>query len=169
MNVVGTITLPAAPVTAQAGNTQFYLSVLQDADFITNPLFPTSPPRDSVTTSHRSPSRGDRRPPNCPNFPRRISPPRGVVAPLRPVAWGQNFQVTTTVQNLGRADAGPFHQSSLFDGGQRSLDRAIYLGEAAIDGLKAGYNQQIIQTLNLPARLPSGLTSTAWELGRSRS
>lgn len=166
VNVVGTITLPAAPVTAQAGNTQFYLSVLQDADFITNPLFPHVPTQGLGYDVTQIAITGGPTAAELSQLPKADLAASGVVAPSQPVAWGQNFQVTTTVQNLGRADAGPFHVKFVLTGANGSLDRAIYLGEASIDGLKAGYNQQIIQTLNLPARLPSGLTLNSVGVGK---
>lgn len=166
VNVVGTITLPAAPVTAMAGNTQFYLSVLQDADFVTNPLFPHVPTQGLGYDVTQIGITGGATAAELAKLPKADLAASGVVAPSQPIAWGQNFQVTTTVQNLGRADAGPFHVKFVLTGANGSLDHAIYLGDAAIDGLKSGYNQQIIQTLNLPNRLPSGLTLNSVGVGK---
>src|SRR5262249_42777860 len=64
----------------------------------------------------------------------------------------------TDVQNLGQGDAGPFRVRFLLTGQGGTLNNAIYLGDAAIPGLAAGYNQQIDQTLQLPTRLPAGVT-----------
>src|SRR5262249_33439728 len=41
--VVDTVTLPAAAPLVLSSSSQFYLSVIQDADYVTNPLFPHLP------------------------------------------------------------------------------------------------------------------------------
>ena len=66
--------------------------------------------------------------------------------------------MTTEVQNLGQADAGPFLVRFLLTGQGGSINDAIFLGDATIPGLAAGYNQRLTQTLQLPSRLPAGVT-----------
>lgn len=165
INVVGTVTLPAGPPTVLQGNTQFYLSLIQDADYVTNPLFPHVPTQGlGYDVAMIGIAAGTTA--NLPQGPKADLAASGVIAPTQPIAWGQNFQLTTTVQNLGRADAGPFRVKFILTGANGSLDHSIYLGEASIEGLKAGFDQQIIQTLTLPSRLPSGLTLNSVGVGR---
>ena len=52
------------------------------------------------------------------------------------------FQVRPPVQNLGQADAGPFHVQFLLTGAAGSLDHAIFLGDATVPGLTAGVRRR---------------------------
>jgi hypothetical protein len=74
------------------------------------------------------------------------------------VNWGSSFTVSTVVQNLGQAPAGKFLVQYLLTGIGGSTNDAIFLGEATIPALAAGYNQPITQTLQLPNRLPAGVS-----------
>ena len=65
--------------------------------------------------------------------------------------------MTTTLQNLGAGDAGAFLVRFLLIGENGQLNSGIYLGDAQIPGLAAGYNQPLIQTLQLPTRVPAGM------------
>lgn len=165
VNVTGTITLPAAAPTVLSSGTQFYLSMAQDADYVVDPLYPHLPSQ-GLGLDIAQIAIGAGKNPNLPQGPKADLAAAGIIAPSQPVAWGQNIQVTTTVENLGKADAGPFHVKFVLTGASGSLDHAIYLGDAAINGLRAGYDQQIIQTLRLPNRLPSGITLNSVGTGR---
>lgn len=165
VNVVGNVTLPAAPATVLKGATQYYLSVIQDADYIISPLFPHLP-TNGLGFDVTQIAITDGTSTNLPQGPKAELAAAGVIAPSQPIAWGESFQVTTTVQNLGKADAGPFRVKFVLTGANGSINQSIYLGEATIDGLRAGYDQQIIQTLKLPNRLPSGITLNSVGVGR---
>ena len=73
------------------------------------------------------------------------------------ISWGETFQVTTTVQNLGAGDAGAFNVQFLLIGENGAINQGIFLGEATIPGLKGGYNLPLVQTLQLPSRVPAGM------------
>ena len=73
------------------------------------------------------------------------------------LSWGETFQVTTTLQNLGAGDAGAFTVRFLLIGENGSVNQGIFLGDAQIPGLAAGYNQPLVQTLQLPTRVPAGM------------
>ncbi len=45
----------------------------------------------------------------------------------------------------------------LLIGENGQLNSGIYLGDAQIPGLAAGYNQPLVQTLQLPTRVPAGM------------
>lgn len=165
VNVVQTITLPAAAPTALGDATGFVLSLVQDADYATDPMYPHQPSQGTgldlipitITTD-----------PNSTAKPAPVTDlaAGAIQAPTDNLAWGHSFQVTGTVQNVGQADAGPFHVSFLLTGANGTLDRAIYIGGADVAGLKAGANQDITQTLSLPNRLPSGVTLSSAAIGR---
>jgi hypothetical protein len=74
------------------------------------------------------------------------------------LSWGETFQVTTTLQNLGMADAGPFTVRFLLIGQNGEVNSGIFLADADIPGLAAGYNQPLVQTLQLPSRVPAGMS-----------
>jgi len=166
VNVTGTVTLPASPVTSMVGSTVFYVSLVPDADYITNPLFPHVPTQGLGFDVAQIGITGGGDPATLAKLPKADLAAAGVVAPTQPIAWGQSFQVTTTVQNLGKADAGAFRVKYVLTGANGSLDHSIYLGEAQVEGLRAGYDQQIIQTLHLPSRLPSGITLNSTGAGK---
>src|SRR5581483_11177403 len=80
----------------------------------------------------------------------------GVIAPTQPVPWGTNISVGTLVQNLGLADAGPFRVRFLLAGQNGTAANGIFLADAILPGLKAGFSQAVAQTVKLPSRLPGG-------------
>ena len=134
VNVAQAITLPALPPTLLANTNSFTLSVVQDANYQTNPLYPhlTTPANEATITIGPAASTGDTT--TTPSSTSTTttttsgtstttttsstttSPPRParpdlaattVQAPT-PLTWGHSFQVSTMVQNVGTADAGPF-------------------------------------------------------------
>ncbi|HMB03118.1 MAG TPA: CARDB domain-containing protein, partial [Isosphaeraceae bacterium] len=165
INVQQSITLPAGPPSSLADSTGFILSLAQDSDFQTDPLWPHRASQglglDMVLlTIGPGPNA------NIPQGPEPDLAADAVVAPSQPIFWGQSFQVRTGVDNLGRADAGPFHVQFLLTGANGSLDHAIYLGDAAIPGLAKDMHQDVIRTLKLPGRLPNGLALDSVGVGR---
>jgi hypothetical protein len=74
------------------------------------------------------------------------------------LSWGETFQVTTTVQNLGTGGAGPFTVRFLLTGENGNVNQGIFLGDAQIPGLAGGFNQPLVQTLQLPSRIPAGMS-----------
>ncbi len=162
VNLVQNITLPAVVPTLLTGNTSFTLSMIQDANYITNPQYPHLPTvgvgYDQVPITINTTS---------------TTPAAGTLADLaassvlpstQSLTWGSSFQVTTTVQNLGQANAGPFTVRFLLVGQNGAINQGLFLGDAQIPGLQAGFDQQVVQTLTLPDRLPAGLTlnSVGW-------
>ncbi len=159
VNLVQNFTLPSTiPTLLQSttGNTAFTLSMIQDADYVTNSLYPHQPDvglgYDMVNMTI-SPS---------PTTPATSAPlpdlaASSVLASTNSLAWGQSFQVTTTVQNLGTAAAGAFTVRYLLIGENGAVNEGIFLADAQIPGLAAGFNQPLTQTLQLPSRIPAGL------------
>ncbi len=162
VNLVQNITLPASVPTLLAGGTSFTLSMIQDSNYITNTLYPHLPTAGTgydqvpitINTTTTTPSAG----------PLADLAASSVLASTQSLTWGSSFQVTTTVQNLGQANAGPFTVRFLLVGQNGSINQGLFLGDAQIPGLQAGFNQQIVQALTLPDRLPAGITlnSIGW-------
>jgi hypothetical protein len=158
VNVVENITLPSTVPTLlnNASNTSFTLSMIQDADYVTNSLYPHLPSQGlgydmvnmtinpSTTASTTTPPLAD-------------LAASSVLLSTNSLAWGQTFQVTTTVQNLGTGDAGAFSVRFLLIGENGQVNQGIFLADAQIPGLAAGYNQPLVQTLQLPSRVPAGM------------
>ena len=158
VNVVQKITLPAnVPVLlgSTTGNTAFTLSMIQDADYVTNSAYPHLPEVGlgyDLVNMTISPSANPTAPPALPDLAA-----SSVLLSSNSLSWGETFQVTTTLQNLGSGDAGAFHVRFLLIGQNGQLNSGIFLGDAQIPGLAAGYNQPLIQTLQLPTRVPAGM------------
>lgn len=162
INLVQNITLPSTIPTLLNGDTSFTLSMIQDADYITNSLYPHLPTVGTgydqvpitINATSTTPAAG----------PLADLAASSVLSSTQSLSWGSSFQVTTTVQNLGQAGAGPFTVRFLLVGQNGSTNQGLFLGDAQIPGLQAGFNQQIVQTLTLPDRLPAGmnLNSIGW-------
>jgi hypothetical protein len=156
-NVVQNITLPAVEPLAISNYTNFGLTMTQDAEYVTSDLYPNQPDQGvgydqtpmTITTSSTS---------TATTGPLPDLATSTVLGPTGTIRWGQSFQVTTNVQNLGQGAAGPFQVFFLLTGQAGSINDAIYLGQTTISGLAAGATQPITQTLTLPTRLPSGVS-----------
>jgi hypothetical protein len=156
-NLVQQVTLPTIPPSDLTGSTSFALSLVDDADYITNQAYP------HVVTQGI----------NLDQVAIKILPADGTNPPVGPLAdlavstispsadtltWGKPLQVTTTIQNIGSADAGQFRVFFVLVGATGSVNDGIFLGQAVIPGLRAGFDQTIVQSLQLPARIPQGLS-----------
>ncbi len=165
VNVSQTFTLPTTVPNALAGNTAFTLSLIQDADYTIDPMYPHGPTqgtgKDSVPiTINANPNI------NTTNSAEPDLAAGTLQAPTTALPWGGDFQVTGSVQNIGAANSGSFQVSFLLTGANGALSPAIYLGGTTIDGLAAGGNQSITQTLHLPGRLPNGVNINGNSTGR---
>jgi hypothetical protein len=158
VNVVQNISLPATvPTLLNAnGNTAFTLSMIQDADYVTNSMYPHLPSVGlgyDLVNMTINPSTA----PATATAPLADLAASSVLMSSNSLSWGESFQVTTTVQNLGMGDAGPFTVRFLLIGQNGQVNQGIFLGDAHIPGLAAGYDQPLVQTLQLPTRVPAGM------------
>jgi CARDB len=157
VNLVQTITLPAVQPSSIANYTNFGLTMTQDADYLTNDLYPHGPTQGvgldeaalTITTSATSTATAGALPDLAAS---------SVLLSKSSVNWGSSVQVTSEVQNLGQG-ASP---SSLVDfvltGQTGSLTDAIFLAETTIPALAPGASAPINQTITLPVRLPAGVS-----------
>lgn len=158
VNVEKSFTLPSIPPVLLSGATSFTLTILPDADFLTNPVGPhvalggTGIDQTAVTINLPADVSTTPIHPNLPDL---------AVSTVSPstsdLVWGGSFNVTTSVQNMGSVDPGPFRVRFLLAGPSGNTNRNIFLGDAIIPGLAPGYSQSVTQTVTLPSRLPAGI------------
>jgi hypothetical protein len=157
VNLVQNITLPAVEPTSIPNYTNFGLSMTQDADYVTNDLYPHQPAQGigldqtaiTITTSSTSTA-------TVGNLPDLAA--SSVLLSKSSVNWGSSVQVTTDIQNLGLGAAPASLVFFVLTGQTGSLTDAIFLGETTIPALAPDASQAIDQTVSLPVRLPAGVS-----------
>ena len=180
VNVVETIRLPARPPALLDGGSQYILSMVQDADFLTDAVSPhkatqgvgrdmaivtIAPAVESTTvttgtaggTTTTTTTTGD----PATAITTAILPDLAVATvsvPAEGLDWGYNFLAAARIENLGGVDAGPFRVRFYLTGLSGSLDHSLFLGDTIVDGLEVGANTLVTQTLKLPNRVPMGLS-----------
>jgi len=164
-NAVQTVLLPPGPPSTLAGQGAYLISIIQDADNQASPVV-AQPQVQGLGLDTAVITIGDGAAAGVPKGPLPDLAATGVVTPSQPLFWGQSFQVTTSVQNIGKADSPGFKLRFLLTGVNGSTDHAIFLGDANVAGLKAHYSQDVLQTVQLPSRLPYGYNLGAVGYGR---
>ncbi len=165
ISVNQSIPLPTSPPSALSGATQFTVSLVQDADYQTNNIFPHAAMQGAGkdSTVIAIPTAADL---SAANATKGDITPSALTVPKTPLTFGQSYQVSTTLTNQGQAAVGAFRVRFLLAGPDGSLNNSIFLGDTQLAGLKAGYAQKIIQTLQLPSQLPSGLVLNSLSTGK---
>lgn len=167
VNVEKSIPLPEIPPVLLEGASEFTLTILPDADFVTNPVAPhvaiSGEGVDQAVVSVKFPADVEI-PPHHDDLPDLAMGSVSISA--AELVWGGSFEVQTSVQNMGETDPGAFRVRFLLVGPSGDSTRSIFLGDASIPGLAPGYQQEIHQTLSLPSRLPSGILLDSVGTGR---
>ncbi len=151
-----TITLPSIPPSAFSGVTSYILSVSQDADYVTNQVYPHTATQglglDQAAMSITSLSVG------AATATQSGLEVTGVATDSQAIDWGQSFQLGYTITNTSTNNAGSFRVRFLLAGTDGSIDNTLFLTDATLPGLAAGATQTFETTLTLPATLPAGET-----------
>ncbi len=153
-NVSQSVSLPMIEPATLNGATQFTISVVQDADFLTQPIYPQTATQgyglDSGTIGilAGAPAATSNQLPDL--------APASVVVSAQALNWGQTFQVGTVVQNVGLADASKFTVRFVATGVAGDLSHGIFLGDTTVDGLATNGSINVLTTVRLPAKLPYG-------------
>ncbi len=159
------VALPAAPPAALAGATQFTVSLVQDADYATNNIFPRGVSQGAgkdtaqltiATATNMTVATAAKADLSA------VS----IKTPNTTLTFGQSFQATAVIKNVGQGASGPYRVRFLLVGPDGSLNNTIYLGDAQLNGLAAGYSQNVVQNLQLPSTLPNGMTLNSSSAGR---
>jgi subtilase family serine protease len=174
-NLVETITLPSVQPLTIANYTNFTLSMSQDADYVTNALYPSSPTQGTgydqtpitinaatttITTTNPdgSTSTTTSTASTAATGPLPDLAASSVMLPKSTLSWGTSIPVSTEIQNLGQGAVGPFKVRFILTGQNGSTTDSVFLGDTTINGLAAGASQSLSETLNIPSRAPNGLT-----------
>ena len=159
------ITLPTRPPSSLVGVTRFAVSVVQDADYVTNAMYPHAATQgvglDQAGITITTPSYV-----NTKTGPQPGLAVTAVAVDSAGIKWGQSFQVATTLQNSGSVDPGPFRVRYLLVGTDGTLGNSLFLADSTVSNLAAGATQNIETTLHLPTTLPGGATVNS--LGEAR-
>ena len=155
VTVTQNLTLPSVPPALLASSTQFTLSIVQDADYKTNVLYPHSATQgdgaDSAQVVINSSATGDTASTAMPTLA-----VTSVKTDTTNIKWGQNFQVDTTIENTGTVDPGPFRVRFLLVGSNGAITNSLFLGDATVASLAPQTGSEFIHTLQLPSTLPAG-------------
>src|SRR5262249_10779039 len=155
--LVQDVTLPAVEPLAIANYSSFGLTMTEDANYVTNDLYPNQPDQGigydqtpmTITTSPTSTATAGPLPDLAAS---------SIIAPSGTIRWDKPFKATPDVQTLGQGAAGPFQSFSLLTGQAGTINDAISLGQPPVPGRAAGASQQVDQSLTPPTRLPAGVT-----------
>jgi hypothetical protein len=166
VNVQTAITLPATKPGILDSSGAYLISLIQDADHQASPIVQNATIQGLGLDTQVIQIGKNTSDTAVPQGPTSDLAATGVITPNTAIYWGQSFQVTTSVQNLGQGAAGTFQVQFLLTGTDGNVNRSLYLGSAEVAGLKAGYTQQVIQNLQLPSRLPYGYDMRSATIGR---
>ena len=156
VNVVKTIQLDDIQPATLGGATQFTLSMVQDGDFLTQPIYPRvanqGAAKDQLAIAIAPGPNANAPAVALPNLA-----PASVAVSGNTLNWGQTFQVSSVIQNVGRADAAAFTVRFVATGVSGDLSKGFFLGDATVNGLAAGGATTVVSTVRLPGKLPAGM------------
>lgn len=159
------ITLPPSAPSALKGASSFTLSVVQDADYVTDPFYPHSANQgagaDQTPITITTPSYAATAAATQAGL--RVT---GVAADSQSIKWGQSFQAGATLTNAGKVDPGSFVVRYLLVGGDGTIANALFLADTTVNGLAPGATTNVMTTLKLPAAPPAGATVNGPGLAR---
>ncbi|MFO0892395.1 MAG: CARDB domain-containing protein [Isosphaeraceae bacterium] len=167
VNVENHFYLPQSPPPGFEAYSQYTLSILPDADYVTNPVYPHLPVGgagiDQVPVTINVP-------PGTTVLPTGSLPDLATSSvSVNPSAlhWGQTFEVQTLVQNLGSVDPGPFRVRFVLVGPTTGgAVQGFFLGDTMVSSLPPGQTLTVSQALSLPSRLPAGVTVSSLSTGK---
>jgi hypothetical protein len=157
-NVNQQVTLPPIEPATLGAATQFTVSIVQDADFLTQPVYPRV--ADQGVDIDQGP---------LGIFPGPLAAtPQGPLPDLAPstvevsqssLYWGQSFEVSAAIQNVSNVPSSPFVVRFVATGASGDVSHGIFLGDVLVPGgLAANSSTTVLTTVKLPSILPYGDT-----------
>ncbi len=154
-NVVQSVILPPVAPSALGGATQFTISVVQDGDFLTQPIYPQVAGQGvGLDQGPIGIAPGPQA--NTPPGPLPDLAPASVVVSQSSLSWGQSFTVGTVIQNVGLGNSGPFRVRFVATGVAGDVAHGIFLGDTTVSGLAANTPINVLASVQLPSKLPYG-------------
>jgi hypothetical protein len=157
----GTIYLPLQTPGALAGQSAITFTIVPDADYLTRPAMSATTLRGEGVDSATLAIQPAASPPSTPATPPAATKADVKVTRVQPASdalvWGKTFDVRATVENAGPADAAGQRVRFLLVDANRPNAEPLALADAVIPPLKAGFQQEIVQTIDLAGALPNGL------------
>ena len=156
-NVQQQVTLPALePLTLNSAS-QFTVSVVQDADFLTQPIYPRI--ADQGAGLDQGPLGIEPGPlAGTPQGPTPDLAPSAVLVSQNSLTWGQQFEVSAAVQNISNVPAGPFTVRFVATGASGDVSHGIFLGDVPVAGLAANGATSVLTTVQAPRQAPPTAT-----------
>ena len=156
-NVVQQVTLPPLEPLTLGAATQFTVSIVQDADFLTQPVYP------EVATQGLDIDQGPLgiNPGPLAATPQGLTPdlaPSTVLVSQSSLVWGQQFQVSAAIQNVSNVASPPFTVRFVAAGATGDVSHGIFLGDVQVPALAANSVTNVLTTVKLPSILPFGDT-----------
>ena len=156
-NVVQSVTLPPLEPLTLGNATQFTISVVQDGDFLTQPVYPRIANQGNLLDQgplgiSPGPLAG------TPQGPTPDLAPSTVLTSSSSLYWGQSFEVSAAIQNVSNVAAPPFTVRFVAAGASGDVSHGIFLGDVQVPGLAANSATSVLTTVKLPALLPYGDT-----------
>jgi hypothetical protein len=158
-NVRQEVTLPPIEPLTLGTATQFTISVVQDADFLTQPIYPRVATQglgfdEGPLGISPGPLAG------TPQGPTPDLAPSTVVVSQSSLYWGQQFEVGAVIQNVSNVAAGAFTVRFVATGASGDVSHGIFLGDVQVPSLAANSSANVLTAVQLPNKLPYG-TSVA--------
>ncbi|MDB5351795.1 MAG: hypothetical protein JWN86_3042 [Planctomycetota bacterium] len=155
-----TIILPNYAPTSLSNTSQYIVTMVQDADAAANPLITATLSTSASNTTALTIATPATATPTAPAKPAAADLTVTNVQEPSPVMFrGATFPVGATIQNNGPGNAGPFKVRFLLITDESVNAPAYVLGDASLPGLDAGMTQDVLQTVTLPYRTPTGFTA----------
>ena len=141
--VSGTVTLPANPPGPLASASTFNVGIIADSGTVESYLGST---KVQIAAGTPLPA---------------TAKPDVTVASLQPLdtdlSWSMPFRVKATIQNEGAAASGPLRVSFLLVDANRPDAAPLAVADAVLDSLQPGYQQDLLQTIDLSGKVPVGV------------
>ena len=154
-NVSQQVILPLIEPATLNASTAFTVSIVQDGDFLTQPIYPRI--ADQGNGHDQGPigiAPGPLAGTTVPALPDVAV--ASVVPSTSSLSWGQQFLVNAVIQNVGLGDAGSFRVRFVATGVSGDVSHGIFLGDTMVSGLAAGATTSVVSAVQLPSKLPFG-------------